>query len=390
MLQASFSTAIGEIAPDTWDGLFAAANPFVRHAFLRALEDSGSVCSETGWQPLHLTLFRDGKAVAVMPLYLKSHSYGEFVFDWAWAEAYRRNGLEYYPKLVSAIPFSPVTGPRIGLAPGVEPAEVLPAVLAAVRDLASQLGVSGWHLLFPDAALQAQLDAAGCTAGLLRREDVQFHWVNRAYAGFDDFLASLRSSRRKNLRRERRRVAAQGVTLERVTGDGISQRHWQGFYRCYRATYEKRSGHGGYLNQDFFTRLLGAMRDRLLLVTAQRDSRLVGSALFLFDRQSLYGRYWGALENIDCLHFEACFYQGIEFCIERGLSLFDPGTQGEHKLMRGFEPARTVSCHWLADPRFQAALAGWLQRERQGVSAYEDSARDFLPFRRGPDAQAGP
>lgn len=381
-MQARFLTSISELEPTLWDALFEGGNPFVRHAFLRALEQSGSVTDETGWQPIHLVLEQAEQVVAAMPLYLKSHSYGEFVFDWGWAEAYRRNGLEYYPKLLTAVPFSPVMGPRVGTAPGVELAEVLPAVVTAVRGLAGSMHASGWHLLFPDEHLAGQITGSGLASSLLRREDVQFQWRNRDYTSFEAFLGSLRSSRRKQVRRERRRVAEQGIDLARLTGDAITVEDWRDFYRCYRATYEKRSGHGGYLNQDFFNQLLESLRDRLMLVVARRGDRLAGSALFLFDQERLYGRYWGAVENVDCLHFEACFYQGIEFCIERGLQVFDPGTQGEHKLMRGFEPTRTVSWHWLSDQRFQAALADWLEREQQGIADYEGSAREFLPFRR--------
>ncbi len=381
-MQARFLTSISELEPTLWDALFEGGNPFVRHAFLRALEQSGSVTDETGWQPIHLVLEQAEQVVAAMPLYLKSHSYGEFVFDWGWAEAYRRNGLEYYPKLLTAVPFSPVMGPRVGTAPGVELAEVLPAVVTAVRGLAGSMHASGWHLLFPDEHLTGQITGSGLASSLLRREDVQFQWRNRDYTSFEAFLGSLRSSRRKQVRRERRRVAEQGIDLARLTGDAITVEDWRDFYRCYRATYEKRSGHGGYLNQDFFNQLLESLRDRLMLVVARRGDRLAGSALFLFDQERLYGRYWGAVENVDCLHFEACFYQGIEFCIERGLQVFDPGTQGEHKLMRGFEPTRTVSWHWLSDQRFQAALADWLEREQQGIADYEGSAREFLPFRR--------
>jgi predicted N-acyltransferase len=383
-MHARFLTSINEVAAADWDRLFAGGNPFTRHAFLAALEDSGSVCDETGWQPLHLLLEDGGALIAAMPVYLKSHSYGEFVFDWAWAEAYRRNGFDYYPKLLTAIPFSPVAGPRIGLAAGVDPTTAVTAAFAAVCKLASDVQASGWHLLFPDEAHQDLLTDAGLADALLRREDVQFHWRNAGYAHFDEFLATLRSSRRKNVRRERRRIREQGIEMRRLCGDAITAPDWDAFYRCYRETYRKRSGHDGYLNRAFFDALLRSQREQLLLVTASGDEGVVGSALFLFDDRRLFGRYWGALETIDCLHFEACFYQGIEFCIERGLAVFDPGTQGEHKLMRGFEPVRTTSCHWLADGRFQAALAQWLEREQKGVASYEDSARAYLPFRRGP------
>jgi predicted N-acyltransferase len=385
MLHARFLNAISAIEPAQWDGLFPSGNPFVRHAFLQALEQSGSVADESGWRPMHLVLEAEGQVMAVMPLYLKSHSYGEFVFDWGWAEAYRRNGLEYYPKLLTAIPFSPVAGPRIGMAPDLAPAEILSGVFSALKLLAERVHASSWHLLFPSGKLQDELAQTGLASRWLRREDVQFHWRNAGYASFDEFLGTLRSSRRKNMRRERRRVQAQGIVLRRLTGADIATSDWDGFYRCYRATYEKRSGHGGYLSRAFFVQLLDAMRDSLMLVTAKREDELVGSSLFLFDKERLYGRYWGALEAVDCLHFEACFYQGIEFSIERGLRVFDPGTQGEHKLMRGFEPVRTVSYHWLADPRFQQALSGWIEREQRGVAAYEESARGYLPYKRVPE-----
>lgn len=382
MPSARFLNAISECPPGEWDRLFGAANPFVRHAFLACLEDSGSVAAATGWQPAHLVLEEGGRLLAAMPLYLKAHSYGEFVFDWGWAEAYRRQGLEYYPKLLCAIPFSPVSGPRLGVAAGEEPGPLLRAAWAALETRAREVGASGWHLLFPDPQQRAALAAAGLEDRFLRREDVQFHWRNADYGGFDDFLATLRSSRRKNVRRERRRVAEQGVRLQRATGAAITDEDWAGFYRCYRATYEKRSGHAGYLTRGFFDALRDRMGDELMLVTARRDEALAGSALFLFDEHRLYGRYWGALEAVDCLHFEACFYQGIEFCIERRLCWFDPGTQGEHKLLRGFEPVRTVSYHWLADPRFHEALRRLLDLEQHHVDAYETSAREYLPFRR--------
>ena len=384
-LRARFLSAIADIDPQAWDRLFDQANPFMRHAFLHALEASGSVCGKTGWQPLHLLLEQGDEAVAAMPLYLKSHSYGEFVFDWSWAEAYRRNGLDYYPKLLTAVPFSPVSGPRIGLSPGCDENAALTGAVSAVEQIARQCGASGWHLLFPDQAQQIRLADSGLAETLLQREDVQFHWSNAGYTDFDAFLGSLRSSRRKNIRRERRRVAEAGIELQRLNGDAITASAWSAFYDCYRRTYQKRSGHDGYLNRSFFSRLLDSQRDHLLLVTASQGQAVIGSALLLFDETHLFGRYWGAMEPVDCLHFEVCFYQGIEFCIERGIQTFDPGTQGEHKLMRGFEPVRTTSYHWLSDARFQAALAGWIEREQQGVTAYEESARGYLPYRRDED-----
>lgn len=384
MLDAQFHPNIADIDAGEWNGLFRSANPFVSHQFLSALERSGCVGGDTGWEPRHLLMRRNGAPVAAMPLYVKSHSHGEFVFDWAWAEAYARHGLDYYPKLLTAIPYSPVTGPRIGLRAGEAEAELLAEIFARLRQLCDAGNCSGWHLLFPDAGLKAGLESLS-GAGLLRRTDVQFHWHNRNFDGFGDFLAALRSSRRKNVRKERRKVAQAGVRIRRITGSQASDAQWEGFYRCYRHTYLKRSGHPGYLNREFFRLLRAVMAEQLMLVVVERDGQMLASALFLFDDRTLYGRYWGALEQVDCLHFEVCFYQGIEFCIERGLGVFDPGTQGEHKLVRGFEPVETASFHWISDPRFRAAIGDYLEREKDGVRLYRRQARSLLPFRRDRD-----
>jgi len=375
-------SSIAEIPAALWDGVFNSDNPFVQHAFLLALEKSGCVSAKTGWQPVHLVLLDGEQAVAVMPSYAKSHSYGEFVFDWGWAEAYARHGLDYYPKLVSAIPFSPVAGPRIGVAPTARAGDIYPAMIDAVQQLVRTAGYSGWHLLFPDQDLQQVFAGMKDEESILRREAVQFHWFNRDYHSFDDFLATLRSARRKNLKRERRRVAEQGVSVERKTGEEISPEDWQGFYHCYVDTYRRRSGHDGYLNRDFFDLLRQSMAEQLMLVVARRGQVIVGASLFLFDSNTLYGRYWGALQDISCLHFEACFYQGIEFCIDRGLQRFDPGTQGEHKLMRGFEPVKSASYHWLKDSRFGAAIAHFLRREKRSTDDYQQRAEMVLPYRR--------
>jgi predicted N-acyltransferase len=374
--------SIADIPASTWDELFCSENPFVQHAYLLALEESGCVHAKTGWQPQHMLLLDGENPVAALPLYAKSHSYGEFVFDWGWAEAYERYGLEYYPKLVSAIPYTPVTGPRVGLSAGVDAAEVYSILLSMIRNLSLKHGYSGWHLLFPDASLRKELGSVLDENAFLQREAVQFHWFNRNYNTFEVFLLSLRSSRRKNVRRERRLVAEQGISLRRKQGREISDEEWQGFYQCYRDTYRKRSGHDGYLNQAFFKQLRETMTDSLLLVVACKGETMVASSLFLFDERCLYGRYWGALEDISCLHFEACLYQGIEFCIEHGLAEFDPGTQGEHKLLRGFEPVRSASYHWIADSRFRAAIADFLQHEKRGTDSYQEQAETFLPFKK--------
>ncbi len=377
-------SSIAEIPASLWDGLFNSDNPFVQHAFLLALEESGCVSAETGWQPAHLVLQDGERAVAVMPLYAKSHSYGEFVFDWGWAEAYERHGLEYYPKLISAVPFSPVTGPRIGVAPGAVRGTVYAALIDAVQQLALTRNYSSWHLLFPDQGLQQALAQITEDGTILQREAVQFHWFNRDYRRFDDFLATLRSARRKNLKRERRKVAEQGVVLQRKVGAQISAEDWQDFYQCYMATYRKRSGHDGYLNRDFFDLLRHSMAGQLMLVVARKASVTVAASLFLFDNHTLYGRYWGALQEVSCLHFEACFYQGIAFCIERDLQRFDPGTQGEHKLLRGFEPVKSASYHWVKDIRFRSAIADFLRVEKSQMDDYQQQAEMVLPYKKMP------
>lgn len=374
--------SIADIAPALWDGLFDSENPFVQHAFLLALEESGCVSAQNGWQAQHMMLMDEDLPLAVLPLYAKDHSYGEFVFDWGWAEAYERHGLNYYPKLITAIPFSPVAGPRVGVSSAAEPGEVFDALLNGVHQLAQSHNYSSWHLLFPGLRLQKMLLEKKDEGAFLHREAVQFQWFNRGYRGFDDFLATLRSSRRKNLKRERRLVAEQGVSLQRKTGVEISDEEWQGFFHCYMSTYRKRSGHDGYLNREFFNQLRDTMAEKLMLVVARKEDEIVASSLFLFDHRRLYGRYWGALQDISCLHFEACFYQGIEFCIERGIQEFDPGTQGEHKLMRGFEPIKSASYHWIADSRFRHAIAEFLKHEKRSTDQYRENAETFLPYRK--------
>ncbi|NOR21009.1 MAG: GNAT family N-acetyltransferase [Xanthomonadales bacterium] len=374
--------SISEIPAQLWDDLFASENPFVQHAFLLALEQSACVSQQTGWQPRHMLISDNDQPLAVLPLYAKSHSYGEFVFDWGWAEAYERARLNYYPKLITAIPFSPVAGPRIGISEDADPDLVFAALLDGLRQLSLEHGYSSWHLLFPGIRLQKALLAMKDEGAFLHREAVQFHWFNQDYQCFDDFLATLRSSRRKNLRRERRLITQQGVNVQRVMGTDISDEEWQDFYHCYINTYRKRSGHDGYLNRAFFDQLRETMSKQLMLVVARRDGEIIASSLFMFDHRRLYGRYWGALEDVSCLHFEACFYQGIEFCIERGIKEFDPGTQGVHKLMRGFEPVKSASYHWIADSRFRSAIAEFLKREKAGIDAYQQEAGAYLPYKK--------
>jgi predicted N-acyltransferase len=357
--------------------------PFLRHEFLAALERSGSASAATGWQPQHLLLWRGKSLIAALPLYLKTHSYGEYVFDWSWAEAWQRSGLSYYPKLLCAIPFTPATGPRLLLARDENIDDVLPAMLTNIRERIGRDALSSFHLLFPDAALMSAASGllSGLAPGLASRMGAQYHWFNRGYTDFEAFLATFSSRKRKNVRRERAAVAAQGLRLRVLEGADISAGDWQRFYRFYRETYAKRSGHAGYLNEEFFAQIGRTLAAHSVMVVAECDGEAVAAALYFRDATTLYGRYWGCTREFDSLHFEACYYQGIDYCIRNGLSRFDPGAQGEHKIARGFEPVATWSLHWIAHPGLRAAVDDFLARERRHVENYLRDAAGLLPFR---------
>lgn len=374
-MQLQIHTSISAIPEADWSGWFGNDYPFLTWRFLKGLEDTGCTTRETGWQPAHLVLSDAGCAIAVAPAFLKDHSYGEYVFDWSWADAWQRAGKHYYPKLVTAAPFTPATGPRVWLHP--ERADALPALQSAVAQWCRESGVSGWHLLFTEPDLGEALTACG----LHQRLTTQFHWFNRGYRDFDDFLDTFSSRKRKNLRKERERVQQQGLCLDTLTGAAITAEHWQFFHRCYRMTYAKRSGHGGYLTRSFFTELCPTLEDHCVMVLARREDEPVAAALYFRGRDTLYGRYWGCLAEYECLHFEACYYRGIEYCIAEGLSRFDPGAQGEHKIQRGFEPILTRSQHWLAASEFDAAVAQFTARESEHVCQYRDEAATLLPFK---------
>lgn len=366
--------AIEAVAATQWNALIGDDHPFLRHEFLHALEASGAVSRSTGWVPRHLLLWRGEALVGVMPYYYKFHSYGEYVFDWNWADAWESAGGRYYPKGLTAIPFSPVPGPRLALADDVDPLEAREVLAGAWEDST----LSGWHLLFAeDDEVEAWLTAR---PGLLVRHGVQFQWRDRGYGDFEGFLSALTAKRRKTIRRERRRVAEQGLSLHRLAGEAIGERQLEHFFRCYEITYLERGRHG-YLNLDFFRRLHRAMPESLLLIQARLDDQPVAAALCLQGRRTLYGRYWGSEVLADCLHFEACYYQGIEHCLERGLSGFDPGTQGEHKLTRGFAPRRLRSLHYIANAQLRTAVARFCDEERRHVDAYCRAAESALPFR---------
>jgi predicted N-acyltransferase len=359
-----------------WNRL-AGDDPFLRHEFLSALHETGCASTETGWTPRYLLLKDRGRLAGAMPLYLKTHSYGEYVFDWAWADTYYRHGLHYYPKLLSAVPFTPVTGQR-ALARSRQDALRL---VAAALELARQLGVSSFHCLFPTREQAQWMEESG----MMLRRAVQFHWFNRGYADFEQFLAGMTHDKRKKVRQDRRKVREAGIDFRWAEGAGIGAEDWAFFFRCYRQTYrEHRST--PYLNLDFFQRIGRTMPENLLLVIAQRNGRPIAASLNVHNGQRMYGRYWGALEHHPCLHFETCYYQTIEYCIARGIAAFEGGARGEHKLARGLAPVETLSAHWLAHPQFARAIRDYLARETEDVEHYVDELNERSPFRRGAEA----
>jgi hypothetical protein len=364
------------IPAPAWDrlaGATAAAQPFLQHAFLAGLESTACTTPRTGWAPQLLTLWQDNKTLqAAMSMYAKTHSMGEFVFDWGWAEAYARHQLPYYPKLSVAVPFSPVQGPRLLAVDESSRSALLDAALAH----AQEHDFSSLHILFPDPSELPLLE----DKGLLIRRGVQFHWQNPGYRDFEDFLAALTSAKRKKIRQEQRRVRDAGIRFELLSGAAIRPEHVDFAYACYANTYHVRGRHP-YLTPAFFRHLNATMADNLLLVLALRDDEPIAMALNLYTADTLWGRYWGCVENVPCLHFDACYYQAIDFCIARGIRLFEGGAQGEHKLARGFMPTTTYSAHWVAHPEFRSAIGHFLERETQGITEYMDELNEHTPFR---------
>lgn len=371
-----------DVSPEAWNALLAAQaepSPFMRHEYLTALNDSRSATPDNGWMPQFVTLWQGEQLQAACPLYVKDHSYGEYVFDWAWANAYEQHGLAYYPKATVAVPFTPVPGARL-LARDAESRTLLVQGLVA---LCKQLELSSLHLLFG-----ADADIAACTeSGLMLRNTVQFHWTNAQYADFDSFLASLSHDKRKKIRQERRKVADAGVRFRWSRGADISKADWDFFYRCYERTYREH-GNPPYLTRDFFRRMADTMPEAWLLFIAGRDGKPMASSLIALSTQPdrplvAYGRYWGALERVDCLHFEACYYQPLAWCIEHGAQRFEGGAQGEHKMARALMPVKTTSAHWLAHPSFADAVERFLEREGAGIENYMDHLGERSPFKSG-------
>ncbi len=384
-LQVRAIQSVNDIAQDAWDGLLSygqhAGQPFIRWAFLRALEMGKCVDAKTGWVSHHLVLERitegEPELLAVMPGYLKSHSYGEYVFDWAWADAYHRNHLPYYPKLLNAIPFSPIPGARI-----LGAAQWHDTMASAWRDYAKRLGVSSAHCLL---ANQDQLECLQ-RAGALLRQGIQFHWHNQApdpYKDFEEYLSCLSQSKRKKVRAERRKVAAAGVSIRVLEGKAIDVSDWDFFYLCYTKTYEEHRS-TPYLSRDFFSHLANFMPENIVLVVAndspEQGNQAIACSLLLRDKTTLYGRYWGALQDVDCLHFELAYYTPIEFAITQGIARIEGGAQGEHKLARGFLPVKTGSAHWIADSRFRSAIANFLDEESAAIEEHGSELEERSPF----------
>ncbi len=368
---------IGNIAAADWDACAGTADPFVSHAFLSALEDSGAAGAEAGWMPHHLTAEdAAGRIIGCAPLYLKSHSYGEYVFDWGWADAYERAGGRYYPKLQCAVPFTPVTGRRLLVRDGA-PADTAELLVRAMVRLGEQSGVSSLHITFPTEAEWQRLGALG----LVNRIGEQYHWFNRGYGRFEDFLGDLQSRKRKTIRKERQVVSDSEVMVRTLVGSEIAERHWDAFHRFYRNTHDRKWGYA-YLNRPFFSLLGERLGDRVVLVYVEDAAgRPVAGALNLRGDGALFGRYWGCAEAFKFLHFEACYYRAIDFAIATGLSRVEAGAQGPHKVQRGYRPVRTFSVHWIANPGLRAAVERFVSGERQAVEADIARLEAELPFR---------
>ena len=367
---------IADIDRQAWNALVVDNNPFLRHEFLQALEDYKCVSAEFGWYPQHVALYEAGRLIAAMPLYTKTNSYGEFVFDFSWAQAWQSVGLPYFPKWVTSIPYAPVTGSRFLIEPEQNANHIRALVVQHLQKLAVEQQVSGWHILFADADDQAWLNQQ---ADWLIRHDCHFHWFNRDYQTFDDFLAQLKPKKRKNIKQERRKVQDAGVTFRVLNGHSASEQDWQDFAHFYQKTFDEKHSLAT-LNQGFFQAVAQALPEQVLLVMAQRDGKNIAGSLMFHSDSTLFGRHWGCIEEVNSLHFEACYYQGIEFAINQGLQKFEPGAGGEHKIARGFEPVITQSAHWLADNPFEQGIRGFLADEKRMIDDYFQDAQRHSPF----------
>jgi len=365
-----------EVNAICWNALVQGKDPFIRHEFLLALEQSGSVSRETGWQPHHLLVYEQQELIAAMPLYLKSHSQGEYVFDQQWADAYIQSGMDYYPKWLNSIPFTPCQGQRVLIKQGLDQQTIIDSCVDFVTQLAQKNNISSLHILFPT---HQQTDFL--KQQLLIREGVQFQWFNHNYSDFKDYLQQFTSRQRKKINKERTSITKQGIELKRLCGIEISEQQWQVFFMFYEMTYLKR-GQSAYLNIDFFKQLARSMPEQMMLVLAIKDQAYIGAALSFVSEDTLYGRYWGCYQEFKHLHFETCYYQGLEYCIEQQLKRFDSGAQGEHKISRGFEPVTTYSAHWILNSHFSKLITDFLEREKVLIKQYKHDSSQYLPFKK--------
>src|SRR6201996_9178243 len=376
MMKSAVHKSIDELDAREWNALGGDRNPFLRHEFFAALEHTDCIGNDTGWDPCYFTL-KDSKGLAAaVPAFRKSHSYGEFVFDFAWAQAYSRMGTRYYPKLTVAVPFTPATGPRLLVRPDLDRQATGRRLLTEIEGYSASNSLSSVHALFLDESALA----ACRQSGWLIRRDCQFHWTNHGYSSFEAYLETFTADKRKKAKRERRRVAEAGIVFETRLGTDLDERTLDQVYAFHRDTF-LRHGHEPYLTRAFFSEAVRTMGESLMVKLAVREGRPVAAAVFFWSREALFGRYWGAAEDYNSLHFEACYHQGIEFCIERGIARFEPGTQGEHKVSRGFEPAITWSAHYIANRQFRNAIEEYLEREGQAVDAYAEEIQGHVPYR---------
>ena len=377
-MKIHFIESIKNIEETIWNNLVDSDYPFMQHSFLLSLEESKCVGEGTGWYTFHLVVKEEEDVIALMPMYIKTDSHGEFIFDWSWADAFYRNGMDYYPKLVSAIPFTPASGPRLCVLDENKRTHITSLIKEGLEEISIELGISSAHILLPEKKeLTSYVDS-----GFSTRTSYSFHWFNNNYSDFDDFLKELTSRQRKNLRKERSKIFDQNIHMERIPGEDITEELWDSFFKFYQITYLKR-GMQAYLNLDFFHKISERLPKSLLLVIAKeaKTKGHLAGALNFCDSKNLYGRYWGCLEEYDSLHFESCYYQGIEHCIEMKLNKFDPGVQGEHKIKRGFLPVETFSSHWIKDDRFKKAIDDFLIREREHILEYNERCKSLLPFK---------
>ena len=377
-MKVEFINSINEINKEEWNAVINSDYPFLKYEFLESLEKHKCVSEDRGWSPFHVIVSEENKKIAIMPMYIKTDSQGEFIFDWSWADAFYRNGVNYYPKLVCSIPYTPASGPRLSVIHQDKTEEIIENIYSALKEISEELDFSSVHILLAEEEEIRSFSNAGFSV----RSSYSFHWFNNNYKDFNNFLEDMTSRQRKNIKKERDKILQQGISMTKIKGEDITEEMLSAFYQFYQLTYLKR-GMQGYLNYDFFKEIFQLIPENILLILAlDKEDNYVAGALNFYDKKKLYGRYWGCFQEFDSLHFEACYYQGIEFCIDNKLVTFDPGVQGEHKIKRGFCPIETFSAHWIKDSRFREAIDDFLVREKTHVKNYNDDRKGLLPFKK--------